>query len=171
MAEIPQRPAPVRPVPPAINSPGYQPPPPPPGPKPEPGWRRGMRKAVPWILIVMMGTVVLQIALGAAMAVGGDYTYLPAHGAMAGLLHLLPLILLIVALLAKDWPAAGAGGAVLVLVFIQYPLIELVGAMRGLHVLNALLIFTIALLTMHERMPWVKRIKPAKPTKPAKAKA
>jgi hypothetical protein len=35
-------------------------------------------------------------------------------------------------------------------------------------VLNALLIFTVSLLTMHERMPWVKRVKPAKPGKPAK---
>ncbi|MEA3165322.1 MAG: hypothetical protein QOJ26_166, partial [Thermoplasmata archaeon] len=27
------------------------------------------------------------------------------------------------------------------------------------------LIFTIALLTMHERMPWVKRVKPVKPAR------
>ncbi|HJQ92903.1 MAG TPA: hypothetical protein VJ874_01305, partial [Candidatus Thermoplasmatota archaeon] len=64
-----------------------------------------------------------------------------------------------------DWPATWAGAGVLVLVFIQFPLLELPGAMRAMHVLNALLIFTITLLTMHERMPWVKRVKPAKASK------
>lgn len=162
------KPARVRPVPPAINSREYQPPEQE-RPKPTPAWRNAFAHAVPWLLATMLTTVILQIALGAAMAVGEDYDYLPAHGMLAGILHLLPLLVLIAGILAKDWPAAGAGGAVLFLVFIQFPLIDLTGAVRAMHVLNALLIFTITLLTMHERMPWVKRVKPAAPAKTPKA--
>ena len=162
------KPARVRPIPPAINSPEYQPPEKV-GPKPTPRWRLACAATVPWLLAILLTTVILQIALGAAMAVGGDYDYLEAHGMLAGILHLVPLLVLILGLLAKDWPAAGAGGAVLVLVVLQYPLIELTGAVRGMHVLNALVIFTITLLTMHERMPWVKRVKPVKQAKAPKA--
>ena len=158
------KPARVRPVPPAINSPEYQPPEQP-AAKQTPRWRLAFGHAVPWLLAVMLTTVVLQISLGAAMAVGGDYDYLAAHGALAGILHLLPLLVLVAGALAKDWPATGAGASVLFLVVIQFPLIELTGAVRAMHVLNALLIFTITLLTMHERMPWVKRVKPAKDAK------
>ena len=155
------KPARVRPVPPAINSPEYQPPEAA-TPKQAPRWRTAFGHAVPWLLAIMLTTVILQIALGAAMAMGGDYDYLGAHAALAGILHLVPLFVLIAGLLAKDWPAAGAGGIVLFLVGLQFPLIELTGAVRAMHVLNALLIFTVTLLTMHERMPWVKRVKPAK---------
>jgi hypothetical protein len=157
------KPMPVRPVPPALNSREYEPPAP--VVKETPMWRRAFQASVSWLLVILLTTVVLQIGLGAAVAVGGDYDYLNAHGMLAGILHLLPLLIVIVGIVAKDWPAVGAGATVLVLVFIQYPLIELTGAMRGLHVLNALLIFTIALLTMHERMPWVKRVKPVKPAR------
>lgn len=158
------KPARVRPIPPAINSPDYQPPERL-TPKPVPRWRTAFGHAVPWLLAILLTTVILQIALGAAMALGGAYDYLPVHGMLAGLLHLVPFLVLIAALLAKDWPATWAGAGVLVLVFIQFPLLELPGAMRAMHVLNALLIFTITLLTMHERMPWVKRVKPAKASK------
>jgi hypothetical protein len=153
------KPARVRPVPPAINSPDYQPPERPVA-KPTPRWRNGFAHAVPWLLAVMLTTVILQIALGGAMALGGDYDYREVHGMLAGILHLLPLLVILTGVLAKDWPATAAGGAVLLLVGIQYPLIDLTGAVRAMHVLNALLIFTITLLTMHERMPWVKRVKP-----------
>jgi hypothetical protein len=161
------KPTPVRPVPPALNSREYTPPETTP-PKQTPKWRTAFAAVIPWLLAVLLTIVILQIALGAAMALGGDFDYLNAHGMLAGVLHLVPLLLLIVGLLAKDWPAAGAGAAVLVLVTLQYPLIEMTGALRGMHVLNALLIFTITLLTMHERMPWVKRVKPVKAAKPAK---
>lgn len=162
------RPARVRPVPPAINSRDYQPPERP-APKATPRWRLVAAATVPWLLAVLLTTVVLQIALGAAMALGGDYDYREAHAMLAGILHLVPLLVIILGVLAKDWPATGAGAAVLLLVGLQYPLIELTGAMRGLHVLNALMTFTITLLTMHERMPWVKRVKPAPMAKAPKA--
>jgi hypothetical protein len=162
------KPARVRPVPPAINSPDYQPPERPVA-KPTPRWRDGFAHAVPWLLAVMLTTVILQIALGGAMALGGDYDYREAHATLAGILHLVPLLVLVTGLLSKDWPATAAGGAVLFLVVVQYPLIELTGAVRSMHVLNALLIFTITLLTMHERMPWVKRVKPAPAAKAPKA--
>ena len=162
------KPARVRPVPPAINSPDYQPPEQP-AIKPTPRWRTAFAHAVPWLLAVLLTTVILQIALGAAMALGGDYGYLEAHGMLAGILHLVPLLVIVAGILAKDWPATGAGVAVLLLVGVQYPLIELTGAVRGMHVLNALLIFTVTLLTMHERMPWVKRVKPAKAARAPKA--
>src|SRR5687768_17489842 len=98
------KPARVRPVPPAINSPEYQPPEQA-APKQTPHWRSAFAHAVPWLLAVLLTTVILQIALGAAMAVGGDFDYLPAHGMLAGILHLVPLLVIIVAILAKDWPA------------------------------------------------------------------
>lgn len=160
------KPNPVRPVPEPLNSPARQVQPKEvlrPDPLPMPGWRRGFRAAVPWVLAVLLTCVVLQIGMGAAAAVGGDYGYIPAHGAMAGILHLVPLVLILFAALGKDWPALAAGATVLVLVTIQFPLLELEGALRGLHVLNALVVFTVTLLTMHARIPWTRRARPAAP--------
>ena len=153
----PLKPAPVRVVPPAINSPEYRPPEPPVAR--EPGWRRASRLAIPWLFLVMLGCIILQISLAGAGLLA-DPDYLQAHRDFVHVFEFLPILLVLAGILAKDWPTTGAGVALFVLIGAQYAFIEATGMVRAGHVLNAMMIFAIAMLMMHERMPW-KRAKPA----------
>lgn len=153
----PLKPAPVRPVPPAMNSPAYQPPEP---VKPrEPGWRRASRVAIPWLFLVMLGCIILQISLAGA-GVLADPQYLDVHSDFVHVFEFLPLLIILAGVLAKDWPATGAGVALFFLIGLQYAFIEATGMVRTGHVLNAMMIFAIAMLMMHERLPW-KKVKAA----------
>ncbi len=145
------KPTPVRPVPPAMNSPAYEPPAP---VVPEtPMWRRACKASVPWLFTVLLACVILQIGLAGAGLLS-DPQYLQAHRDFVHVFELLPLLILLVAVLGKDWLGATAGGGLFLLIGIQYPLIEATGMTRSLHVLNALLIFTTCILLLRERVPW-----------------
>jgi Family of unknown function (DUF6220) len=145
------KPEPVRPVPPALNSPDYEPPAP--EPAKVPYWRESCKHAIPWLFTVLLACVILEIALAGA-GVLSDLTYLDAHRNFMMFFVCLPLLILVVALLGRDWLGATAGGGLFVLILLQYPLIEATGMTRSLHVLNAMLIFTTCVLLLRERVPW-----------------
>ena len=145
------KPEPVRPVPPALNSPDYEPPAPPP-PK-VPYWQESCKHAIPWLFTVLLACVILEIALAGAGLLS-DLSYLQAHSNFMLFFVCLPALILVVALLGKDWLGATAGGGLFVLILLQYPLIEATGMTRSLHVLNAMLIFTTCVLLLRERVPW-----------------
>ncbi|HUR24509.1 MAG TPA: DUF6220 domain-containing protein [Candidatus Thermoplasmatota archaeon] len=142
----------VRPVPPAINSPDYQPPDKP-APQQTPRWRLACKAAIPWLFTVLLACVILQISLAGAGLLS-DPEYLEAHRNFVHVFELLPIVILVVGLLGRDWLGASMGGALFLLIGIQYPLIEATGMARSLHVLNALLIFTVCVLLLRERVPW-----------------
>jgi hypothetical protein len=152
VASLELRPAPVRPVPPALNSPGYEPPAPPAPPGP-PYWRTACRHAIPWLFTVLLACVILEIALAGAGLLS-DPDYLQAHRDFMLFFVLLPFFILVVGLLGRDWLGATAGGALFLLILLQYPLIQATGMTRSVHVLNAMLIFTTCVLLLRERVPW-----------------
>jgi hypothetical protein len=156
----PFKPTPVRPVPSALNSPERRaapPPPPPPAVKPLPKWRRGFRKALPWLFLILLGCIVMQIGLAGAALLGDPAEapdFFAAHVDFVHILELFPLLIAIAGFLGADKQAGWVGVALLVLVEAQYALIELDGVARSFHVLNALLIFTLTLLMTLSRIPW-----------------
>ena len=145
-------PTPVRPVPPALNSPEYEPPAPAPVTE-TPAWRVSCKHAIPWLFTVLLACVILEIALAGAGLLS-DATYMEAHRTFVLLFVMLPFFIFVVALLGKDWLGASAGVGLFILTLVQYPLIEATGMVRSLHVLNALLIFTTCVLLLRERVPW-----------------
>jgi hypothetical protein len=159
----PLKPTPIRPVPPAMNSPERmaEPPAPEPAAKTLPKWRAGFRKAVPWLFLILLGCVVMQIALAGAGLLGdaaywttGMSKFLDAHMSFVHILELAALLIAITGFLGADKEAGWAGIAIVVLVELQYMLIEMEGVIRSFHVLNALLIFTLSLVMTLSRMPW-----------------
>ena len=170
------RPTPVRPVPPPINSPQYQPPPPPPGPKQSAAWRLKVGKAVPWLFLVFLGGVVMQIALAGAGLLGDDgywasgrSDFLDAHVMFVHILELFPLLFILTGFIGADRQAGWAGVVLFLLFGAQYALIEQEGVVRSFHVLNALVIFTLALLMTLSRIPWRPRYIDARPAPKLKA--
>lgn len=158
------RPSPVRPVPPPINSPQYQPPPPPPGPKPPAAWRLKVGKAVPWLFLIFLGGVVMQIALAGAGLLGDDAywatgrsEFLDAHVVFVHVLELFPILFILTGFIGLDRQAGWVGLVLFFLIGLQYALIEQAGIVRSFHVLNALVIFTLALLMTLSRIPWRPR--------------
>ncbi|MFA5942968.1 MAG: hypothetical protein WC876_00705 [Candidatus Thermoplasmatota archaeon] len=163
MAGPPLKPNPVRPVPPALNSPERlaNPPPAEPAVQPLPGWRLNFRKAVAWLFLIMLGCVVMQIALAGAGLLGdeqywitGVSAFLNAHIFFVHVLELLPLLIAVAGFIGADKEAGWSGIAILVLVEVQYAFIGLEGVARSFHVLNALIIFTFTLLMTLSRIPW-----------------
>lgn len=164
------KPTPVRPVPPPLNTPEGK------AILAEreaaaaaaraelPRWRRGFRKAVPWLFLILLGCVVMQIALAGAGLLGdeaywatGASDFLDAHLLFVHVLELFPLLIIFAGFLGADKEAGWSGVALLVLVELQYALIGLEGVARSFHVLNALVIFTLTLLMTLSRIPWRPR--------------
>ena len=136
-----------------------------------PKWRRFFRASVPWLFLIFLGGVVMQIALaGAALLgddsywiestyVGGEATsysreFLGGHATFVHILELFAVLVVVAGFLGADKEAGGVGIALFVLISVQYFLVGLQGVARSFHVLNALVIFTLTLLMTLSRIPW-----------------
>jgi hypothetical protein len=130
-----------------------------------PPWRRPFRAAVPWLFLVFLGTVVMQIALAGAGLVGdpdylllGTSPFLRVHVEFVHVLELFPVLLIVAGFLGGDKEAGWVGVALLLLIGAQYAFIGLEGVARSFHVLNALVIFTFAMLMTLSRIPWKPKL-------------
>ena len=140
-----------------------------------PKWRRFFRKTVPWLFLVFLGGVVMQIALAGAgllgddaywvdsAYVGGDVTaqsaeYLSVHATFVHGLELVCVLVILAGFLGADKEAGGVGIGLFVLISVQYALVGLAGVARSFHVLNALVIFTLTLLMTLSRIPWKPKL-------------
>lgn len=162
MAGPPLKPTPVRPVPPPLNTPEGQ------AALEEreaaaaaskelPKWRRGFRTACTWLFLILLGGVVMQVGLAGAGLLsdtGDNQEFLDAHMAFAGILHLLAILIALAGFLGADRQAGISGIVLFLLMGIQFPLIHASGVTPSFHVLNALVIFTMALLMTLSRIPW-----------------
>jgi hypothetical protein len=168
----PLRPAPIRPVPPAMNSPErLAEPPAAPEDRSLPKWRLGFRAAVPWLFLILLGGIVMLIGLAGAGLMGdGQYwitgasEFLNAHMALVHIVEALPVLIVLAGFLGGDRQAGWAGVALMVLIGMQYALARLDGVERSFHVLNALIIFTLVLLMTLSRIPWRPKYIDAPPT-------
>lgn len=179
---VPLKPARVQPVPPPLNSPEGK------ALADEraaataaarrelPAWRRFFRKSVPWLFLILLGCIVMQIALAGAGLLGdenywltGASEFLDAHIFFVHVVELFPLLILIAGFLGADKQAGWTGLAILLLVELQYMFISLDGVARSFHVLNALVIFTLTLLMTLSRIPWRPSFIDAAPAPKSKA--
>jgi hypothetical protein len=141
-----------------------------------PKWRRFFRKAVPWLFLILLGCVVMQIALAGAGLLGdeaywttGTSEFLDAHIFFVHILELFPVLILLAGFLGADKEAGWSGVGLLVLTELQYMFIALDGVARSFHVLNALVIFTLTLLMTLSRIPWRPKFIDAAPAAKGKA--
>lgn len=144
-----------------------------------PAWRRFFRAAVPWLFLVFLGMVLMQVALAGAGLLGDDRTwetsedgavyvggrvsaqsaeYLSAHATFVRGLELACVLLVLAGFLGADKEAGGVGIALLLLIGLQYALVNAGGIARSFHVLNALIIFTLALTMTLSRIPWKPKL-------------
>lgn len=110
-----------------------------------------------WLFLTFLGGVVMQVGLaGAGLLSGvGEEEFLVAHVEFAPILLLLCLLIILAGFLGADQQAGVAGIALVVLIVVQAFLIMAEdGIVRSFHVLNALIIFTLALLMTLSRIPW-----------------
>lgn len=141
-----------------------------------PGWRRFFRKATMWLFLILLGCIVMQIGLAGAGVLGDDQYpsedtlhFIDAHRTLVHAITLLAVLIVAAGFLGADKEAGWVGVGLFFLVGFQYPLIlEFTGVVRSFHVLNALIIFTLALLMTLARIPWRPHFLdgPAPPTAP-----
>lgn len=132
---------------------------------PLPVWRQRLRAAFPWLAMLFLATVVVQVFL-AGVGVMTDDGW-EAHTTFVHVVEVVPLAM---------WAAAGFGRlgrfatwgslTAFLLVEIQYPLIMVRSAVplvAAFHLVNALLIFGLALLLSHRNSPFPRRTRGASP--------
>lgn len=162
----PLKPNPVRPIPPPLNSAERQaalaaeaarPPP----PKTLPKWRQGFRAVVPWLLASFLCGLVIQVFLaGYGLPLLGNQG-MQYHVQFAGMLELVPLVILLAGFLGADkW--AGIGGIVLAVQFsAQHALLASTNTiLRALHPTNGVLMLLLTLGLLLHRPMWKDERKP-----------
>jgi hypothetical protein len=115
-------------------------------------WRRPFAAATPWLYAALLVAVVVQAGLAGAGLLS-DPSYLPLHMGFVHVVEGLVLLAILAGFLGGDRLAAWSAVALFFLVGFQYGLIRAQGMLRAAHVLNALLIFAVALLVLRERVP------------------
>jgi hypothetical protein len=125
-----------------------------------PLWRRAFASAVPWMYAGLLAAVVFQVGLAGAGLLS-DPKYLGVHRSFVHVIEGLGILTILVSFLGADRLAAWTGVGLYLLVGLQYALIRAPGLLVVAHLLNALLIFTLTLLLLRERMPWPAFAPPA----------
>jgi hypothetical protein len=160
-AAIP-KPKPVRPVPTPMNAPDYEPPKPA-APKGPASWRLKVGRALPWLLTALVAALLFQIAL-AGFGIFDEHYFsdgqsdsIDVHRLFIVVPEILALLVLIVGFVGADKASGIIGIALLVLMELQYFFIEgPADGVRGLHVLNGVAVFGLALGLLLHRPPWAK---------------
>jgi hypothetical protein len=158
------RPTPVKPIPPPLNSPegraaaeakaqaGAPPP-----PKPLPRWRRGFRAVVPWLSVLFLCGLVVQVFFAGygLMELGGQG--MEWHLGFAHVIELVPLLLILCGFLGADRFGGSVGIVLLVLFQLQYLFIGLEDApptVRALHPTNAAVMIAVTMWLVLRRPIW-----------------
>lgn len=125
--------------------------------KPVASWRIQLGKAIPWLLAATVAALAIQVYL-AGTGLLGDAGYLEVHALFANaVIRLLFTLLIIIGFVGADWRVGVAGVVLTVLMELQYPFIGATPAVvRGLHALNGVALFGVALVMLLRRLPWSK---------------
>lgn len=125
-----------------------------------PAWRAGLRWLYLLAAALIAAAIVVQVFL-AGVAVLADPAYWAAHRTMGGVIEMGIVMLLLIGLpTGLPWRVQALGGLLFVLMMLQFVFLEVmpqlgVPLLRGLHAVNALALFSVALLLI--RSVWRRR--------------
>jgi hypothetical protein len=154
------RPAPVKPVPPPLNSPEGQAAAkakqaPPEAPKPLPRWRKGFAAAVPWLAVLFLCGLVVQVFFAGYGLMEVGHQGMDWHLAFAHVIELIPLLLILCGFLGADRFGGVLGIVLLVLFQLQYVFISLeTPTLRALHPTNAAIMVAVTMWLVLRRPIW-----------------
>jgi len=118
-----------------------------------------LRACIPWLLAALLLAIAVQIAL-ASTGLLSRPSFLEPHRQLAAWVTGFAVLVAAVALLARDRTVAVGSGALVLLLLAEGPLIRLVGLVRSLHAIVAMVAFAIAVLLLRERLPLRRRTPP-----------
>lgn len=157
------RPTPVKPVPPPLNSPegraaaaAKAQADAPPAPKPLPGWRRGFRAVVPWLAVLYLCGLVVQVFFAGYGLTQVGNQGMDWHLGFAHVIEFIPLLIILCGFLGADKFGGSIGIVLLALFQLQYVFIGVTGppTVRALHPTNAAVMVAVTMWLVLRRPIW-----------------